>query len=330
MKRLLYTVLVLCLLLLLALFLSLAVGSSDLPLSRLLGAILGRQGHETEAAILFYIRLPRALAALLAGAAFSISGVLLQHVMANPLAGPNTVGIHAGAGLFTVLALSFFPAAVHLLPFAGFLGGFLTTLLTLTLAKRAGGGQTTVILSGIVCTTLASAGISFLTVLDTDVLSQYSAFSIGGFVGVTGRALALPAVLVAISLLLSLLFSRRFRVLSLGDGPAAALGIRVTALRTLALLLSALAASAAISFAGLLGFVGLAVPHMTRRLVGYGIRRELCVAPLLGGLLLVLSDLAARTLFAPSDLPVGILTALFGAPFFLILLMKARGHHAGI
>ena len=321
---------ILALLIPLGLVLSLLVGSSALSPDRIISGLLGKDGYEIESAILLHIRLPRALAALLAGVALSLSGVLLQHVMGNPLAGPNTVGIHAGGGLFTVIFLSLFPTAVTLLPLATFLGGFLTTALILAIAARAGGGRATVILAGIACTSLAGAGISFFTILDTDVLAQYSAFSVGGFSGVSTDMLLLPALLVGISLALSLILSRRLTVLSLGDAPAAALGIRVTGLRIFSLLLASLSAAAAISFAGLLGFVGLAVPHITRRLVGYGLFRELCTAPLLGGFLLMMADLAARTLFAPSDIPVGILTALLGAPFFLILLMKARTRHAGI
>ena len=314
----------LLLLLLLAALLSLTLGSSHIPADRFFGGLFGQEGYETEAAILLYIRLPRTLGAILAGAALSLAGVLLQHVTGNPLAGPNTIGVNAGAGFATVLFLSLLPSAVAILPLAAFLGAFLTALLTLSLAAWAGGGRTTVVLAGIVCTSLFGAGISFFSVLDTDVLAQYSAFSIGGLAGVTGRALLLPLVLVMAAWGVSLLLSGRIAVLALGDGPAAALGVRVRLLRILVLLLGSASAAAAISFAGLLGFVGLAVPHMCRRLTGDGLRRELCSAPLLGALLLLIADLGARTLFAPSDIPVGILTALFGAPFFLILLLKRR------
>lgn len=328
MKRTLLLLSVLPPLLLLAFLLSLALGSSGIPLSDLLGGLFARPGYETEAAILLYIRLPRTLAALLAGAALSLSGVLLQHVLTNPLASPNTVGVNAGAGFFTILHLSLFPAAAALLPLAALLGAFLTALLVVTIARAAGGGRGTVILSGIICSSLFGAGISFFSILDTDILSQYSAFSIGGFAGVRSEALTLPAILTVLTLLTALLLTPRIAALSLGDSVASSLGIRTRALRTVVLLLAAASAAAAISFSGLLGFVGLAVPHITRRLTGEGLRRELAVAPLLGALLLLLADLAARTLFAPSEIPVGILTTTLGAPFFLILLIKRRGPHA--
>ena len=312
----------------LAALLSMAIGSANIPLDRLIGGLFGRTGFETEHAILVFIRLPRTLGAILAGAALSLSGVLLQHVMDNPLASPNTVGVNAGAGFFTVLLLSLLPTAAAYLPLAAFLGAFLTTLLILALARLAGGGKGTVILAGIACTSLFGAGISFFSVLDTDVLSAYSAFSVGGLAGVALKSLAVPAALTVIALAGALLLARPLSALSLGDGAAAALGVRVRSVRMLAVLLAAMAAGAAISFAGLLGFVGLAVPHMARRLFGDGIRRELILAPILGATLLLLADLLARTLLAPSDIPVGILTATLGAPFFLVLLLGRRNVYA--
>ena len=312
----------------LAALLSMAIGSAHIPTDRFFGGLFGNTGYETESAILLYIRLPRTLGALLAGAALSLAGVLLQHVMDNPLAGPNTVGVNAGAGFFTILMLSLWPTASLLLPIAALIGAFLTALLILALARLAGGGRSTVILAGIACSSLFSAGVSFFSVLDTDVLAAYSAFSVGGLAGVKLSMLALPAILTLLALIGALLLSRPLSALALGDGSAAALGVRVKAVRTVAVLLAAMAAGAAISFAGLLGFVGLAVPHMTRRLYGHGLLRELLLSPPIGAILLLLADILARTVLAPSDIPVGILTALLGAPFFLILLLGRRNDHA--
>ena len=312
----------------LAALLSMAIGSAQLPIDRFFGGLFGRSGFETESAILLLIRLPRTLGAILAGSALSLAGVLLQHVMDNPLAGPNTVGVNAGAGFFTVLLLSLWPMAAAFLSIAAFLGAFVTTLLILALARIAGGGKSTVILAGIACTSLFSAGISFFSVLDTDVLSAYSAFSVGGLAGVMLSSLLLPAILFFIALTGAFLLLKPLSALALGDASAAALGVRVGCVRMLAVLLAAMAAGAAISFAGLLGFVGLAVPHITRRLLGNGLLRELVYAPPIGATLLLLADLLARTILAPSDIPVGIVTATLGAPFFLILLLGRRGSHA--
>lgn len=328
MKRYPLTLFLLSVALLLLACLSLALGSADLSLSSLFAGLCGREGYETERAILLYVRLPRLLAAMLAGVGLSLSGALLQDVMGNALAGPNTVGLNAGAGLFAVLLLALAPAAAPLLPLAAFLGATLAALLVLGLAEGAGGGRHTVILAGVCCSALFQAGISLLTAIDTDLLSEYSAFSVGGFAGVRTSALILPAVLILLSLLAALLLSPRIRILSLGDSAATALGVRVRPLRAVALLLAALSAASVISFCGLLGFVGLLVPHAARRLVGPSLPRLLLTAPLLGGALLVAADLCSRLLFAPSDVPVGILTSLLGAPFFLFLLMKGRNRHA--
>lgn len=305
--------------------LSLAIGSAKLPLPDLFSGLFCRGGYETETTILYAIRIPRLLASLLAGVGLSLSGVLLQAVMGNPLASPNTVGVNAGAGLFAVLSLSLLPGIVPFLSVAAFVGAFLTTLILLLIAKVIGHSAShTVILAGIACTSLFQAVISFFNVLDADVLVAYNAFAVGSFEGVRTASLWLPALFIAASLAVALSLSWRIEALTLGDAIASSLGIRVSRLRTLCLILASLCAAAVVSFAGLLGFVGLVVPHITRKLFGNGMRAQIAAAPLVGAVTLSLSDLAARTLFMPSEIPVGIVTALIGAPFFLYLLLRKR------
>ncbi|MBR5445737.1 MAG: iron ABC transporter permease [Clostridia bacterium] len=304
--------------------LSLFSGSAAFSPEELWYGLTGREGYETVGFILYSLRLPRLLAALIAGAGLSVSGVLLQSVMGNPLASPNTIGVNAGAGLTVVLALSLFPTALVLLPFAAFLGAFGTSLLILAISRKAGGSRGTVVLAGVACTSLFQAVISFFSTLDTDVLSLYTAFSVGSLQGVAPERIALPGLLVLLCLASALLLSGRIAVLSLGDAIAASLGIQVRRMRTVCLLLASMSAAAVISYAGLLGFVGLVVPHMTRKLAGCEIRHQLGVSALLGALLVMLSDLAGRVLFAPSEVSVGILMALIGAPFFFVLLLKRK------
>jgi len=309
--------------------LSLFSGSAVFTPEELWGGLTGKSGYETCRFILYVLRLPRILAAVIAGTGLSVSGVLLQNIMGNPLASPNTIGVNAGAGLTVVLALTFFPTALILLPFAAFLGAFGTSLLILAVSRKAGGGKSTVVLAGVACTTLFQAVISFLSTLDTDVLSLYTAFSIGSLQGVATKQILLPGVMVLFCLLVSLSLSGRIAALSLGDSIAASLGIRVGRMRTVCLILASMSAAAVISYAGLLGFVGLVVPHMTRKLAGHEIRHQLGISALLGALLVMLSDLAGRVLFAPSEISVGILMALIGAPFFFILLFSGKeGFHA--
>lgn len=315
----------LALLLVLAALASLSIGSARIPLKALVGGLLNRPENETERIILLSIRLPRTIAALVAGVGLSVSGVLLQGVMANPLASPNIIGVNAGAGLAVILCLSLFPTALNALPLAAFAGAFLTASLILSLARTTGRKKSTVVLAGVACTSLFQAAISFLSSLDSDVLSLYTSFSIGGFAGVSLDQLLLPALLVAACLLASIGLSGRIAALSLGDNLASALGVHVTVMRAVCLMLASMSAAAVVSYAGLLGFVGLVVPHIARRLVGAQMRDQLCTAALTGAVLVTLSDLAGRTLFSPAEVSVGIVMAFIGAPFFFALLLRKRG-----
>ncbi len=310
--------------LLLVLVLSLLCGSASFSAAALFGGLTRQDGYETVSFILYALRLPRTLAALIAGVGLSLSGTLLQNIMGNPLVSPNTIGVNAGAGLTVVVFLTFFPRSIFLLPLAAFVGAFGTSLLILAVSRKAGGGKGTVVLAGIAVTTLFQAIISFLSTLDTDVLSLYTAFSIGSFQGVTMEQLFLPGILVTGCLMVSLFLSGRIAVLSLGDSMASSLGVSMGQMRTLCLLLASLSAASVVSYAGLLGFVGLVTPHMSRQLVGTDIRSQLLGSALLGGSLVMLSDLLGRVLFAPSEIAVGILMALVGAPFFFYLLLKRK------
>lgn len=302
--------------------LSLRVGSVFLSGREFWGGLLGTDGFSTESLILYGIRLPRLFGALIAGSGLSLSGLLLQKVTGNALAGPNIIGVNAGAGFGVMLTLFFAPTLVLLLPITAFGGAFLATLLIVGLAYHR--SKSTVILAGVSISALLNAGISFFSLLDPDVLASYNHFSIGGLSGVQTKELLLPALLIGICFLIILLFGSRIDCLSLGDAVASSLGVRVGSLRALCLILASACAAAAVSFAGLLGFVGLMVPHIARRLAPVCFRLQTVCAALLGGVLLVLADLLGRVLFAPSELPVGILTALIGAPFFFYLLIRRK------
>lgn len=309
---------------------SLCTGSAALSPEEFLNGLYRREGYETASLILYHLRLPRLWAGLVAGAGLSLSGFLLQTVMANPLASPNTVGVNAGAGLGMILCLSFFPSQALAAP-AAFLGALCALLLILALSKRAGEHHATVVLAGIACTSLFQALISFFSLLDTDVLSDYAAFSVGGFQALQTDSLFWGTIPVLLSLLLSLVFASPIGTLALGEEVSLSLGVRVKAIRVLAILLAGLSAAAVVSFAGLLGFVGLVVPHLARKLCPNGSQRQLMTATVMtGSLLVTLSDLAGRTLFAPAEISVGIVTAFFGAPFFLILLLQRRGGNASL
>lgn len=280
--------------------------------------------------ILTYLRIPRAAAALVAGVGLSVSGVLLQSVTGNALASPNIIGVNAGAGFCCILLLNFFPQFWAVLPLVAFAGAFATTLLIVTVARRISASPGTVILAGIAFTTLLNAGISFLSLLDSDVLSSYNAFSIGGLSGVKMEQLYLPAVIVAVCLAVCLALSRQIHLLCLGDTLAGSIGVRTGVIRMVCLICASASAAAVVSFAGLLGFVGLVVPHISRRLCGNRTGPLLVTSSLVGAILVILADLLGRVILAPTEIPVGILMAFIGAPFFFILLVRRRNLHADL
>ena len=309
--------------------LSLRFGSTYLTWSEFFGGLFSPAAHPTAATILRAVRLPRLLGGLLAGAGLALSGSLLQRVTDNPLAAPGVLGLNAGAGFFVILTLACLPAAHALLPLAAFVGAMLAALLLLALSARFGFDKLSVMLAGVALSALLGAGISFLSVLDSDALISYTEFSIGGLRYIFLEDLAVPALILALCFACALLLAGRLQLFCLGDSLAASLGVNVKRVRLLCLVLAAASAAAAVSFAGLLGYVGLLVPHVTRKLTRGSARRELMLSPIGGAILLVGADLTGRLVFAPTEVPVGIFTALLGVPFFLILLL-GRKRHAGM
>ena len=230
--------------------------------------------------------------------------------------------------LAVILLLTFTPKAGGWLPVGAFCGAFGASLVILAAGSRLGSSRSGILLIGIAITTLLNAAISFLSLLDEGILAQYNHFTVGYLRAIHMADLLIPGIVIFCGFWAAMALSGRLSVLSLGDAAAAALGVRVKGLRIAAMACAAACAAAVVSFAGLLGFVGLVVPHIARALVGERPARLLPAAALTGGILVILADLLGRTLFAPSELPVGILMSLIGAPYFLILLIR-RKHHAG-
>ena len=314
------------LLLCLSAFLSLRYGSTHLSATAFWGALLHPDAYPHGALILRAIRLPRMLAGAFAGAGLALSGTLLQRATDNPLAAPNIIGINAGAGFFVMLSMALLPSAFALLPFAAFAGAMLSAAGILALSHKVGLDKTAVVLCGVAFSALFGAGISFFSVLDEDLLASYTGFSIGGLQGVSLRELYFPIPIILICLIGALLLSRKLELFCLGDSLANSLGVSVRRVRILSLVLAAASAAAAVSFAGLLGFVGLLVPHVARKLTRGNARREILLSPIGGAVLLLLADSLGRVLFSPTEIPVGIFTALLGVPFFLSLLLGRKRH----
>ena len=301
---------------------SMCLGASGLSPHALLEAML--EGTDSPAMrILLYIRMPRTLAAMLAGAALAVSGVILQGVLLNPLASPNIVGVNAGAGFATLLCACFFPAMAGFCPWRRFWARWRPHCSSSSWLPHgrfaADGGALSVAVNAIL-----SAGTDLITTLEPEATLGMSAFMVGGFSGVSAARVYTAAAYIAPALLLAAVTAGRLDVLGLGDEVAQSVGMRVRRTRVGLLILASVLAGAAISFSGLLGFAGLIVPHALRHLTG-GENRTLLPLSMLGGALFVLvCDTVARTAFAPYEVPVGILLALLGGPFFLWLLLHQR------
>lgn len=315
---------------LLAGVLSVCLGAAGVSWGELWSALWNGAGSDTAARILWYVRLPRTAACLLAGAGLAVSGAVIQAVLANPLASPSIIGVNAGAGLAVSICCALGGAAAGW-TVAGFsfAGGMAAVLLVVLVARRTGASRMTVVLGGVAVSTFLNAGSEAIATLFPDAAIGSADFRVGGFSLVSLSRLWPAAILILAGLLVTFTLSNELDVLSLGEDTARGLGMRVGAFRTLLLTLAALLAGATVSFAGVLGFVGLIVPHMARRFVGASSGRLLPMCALCGAALVTACDLAARLLFAPFELPVGILLSLIGGPFFIALLArKGGGRHA--
>ena len=317
--------------------LSLGAGAAGLPLAQIVSDLGSGAGlSPRDRVILFDIRLPRLVLGLMVGAALAVSGALMQGLFRNPLADPGIVGVGAGAGLGAVVAIvlgGMLPAGIaavvgmHLVPFAAFLGGWASTLILYRIATR--GGQTsvpTMLLAGIALGAMAGALTGILVYLADDTqLRNLTFWGMGSVAGGSWAKLAVGLPFILPVLVLAAFLARGLNALALGESQARHLGVEVQRIKRLAILAVAAAAGAAVALAGGIGFVGIVVPHLLRLATGPDHRWLLPNAALLGGILLVLADMIARTIVAPAELPIGIVTAVIGAPVFLWILLQRRG-----
>ena len=315
---------------------SLAVGASGANLWTALGrALLGEPISTREAVILFDIRLPRLAMGLLVGAALAVSGAVMQGLFRNPLADPGLVGVSAGAGLGAIGAIvlgGLLPAAIqghlgyYLVPVAAFAGGWLTTILLYHLATSRGRTSVAVmLLGGIAISALAGALSGILVYMADDAqLRDLTFWGLGSLAGATWDKVLVAGPVIAGALAAAPFLARSLNALALGEAPAAHLGIPVQRMKALAILVVAAAVGAAVAVSGGIGFVGIVVPHLLRLVVGPDHRFLLPNAALLGATLLVGADMISRTVIAPAELPIGIVTATLGGPFFLWILLRNR------
>lgn len=307
---------------------SLCLGNVHFTPVQLISLFRG-QGDKVSRSILLYARLPRTLASLAAGAGLAVSGAVLQNVLANRLASPGIIGVNAGAGLGVTLCCAAGALSGLAVSCAAFGGSLITVLFIFLFSHRTNASKTTVILGGVALNSILNAVCESVTVLDTDVAMLSIDFRVGGFSAVSYMRLLPAAGLIALALAVLFTLCNELDVVTLGDDTAQGVGLRVGRYRMLFLVLAALLAGAAVSFAGLLGFVGLIVPHFVRRFTGNESGRLLPMCAVAGAGFVALCDMAARLLFAPYELPVGILMSVVGGPVFLYMLIRHKGGHAG-
>lgn len=319
--------------------LSAGIGAYDIPVGDVLGSLLhraglgGRQPDRVAESVLWNVRLPRVVLAVLVGAALGCAGALMQGVFGNPLAEPGVIGISSGAAVGAVasiaLGLSFL--GNWTVTACAFVAGLATVLLVYVLARAGGRTEVvTLILTGIAVNAFAGALIGLCVFLaDNAQISQITFWQLGSLAQATWpKVLAvLPCALAG--LLVAPLHSRRLDLLALGERPARHLGVDVERLRLVLILLVALLTAAAVAVAGIITFVGLVVPHLLRMAAGPGHRFLVPGSALGGAVVLVGADLAARTVAQPAELPLGVLTALLGSPFFFWLLRRTRRRQGG-
>lgn len=299
------------------------VAATALTLAALLSLGLGAA---TLTPVIFrFVRLPRTLGCLLAGAALAVSGAVIQGVLSNKLASPSIIGVNAGAGLAVTLCCAWGFLSGWAIAGSAFLGALLSVFLIVFVAEKAGASRTTVILTGVAVNAFLNALSEAVSTLIPEVGMMAGDFRVGGF-GAVSQVRLLPAgVLICLALLVVCSLHNELDVLALGEETAQGLGMNVKKTRTLLLVLAALLAGAAVSFAGLLGFVGLIVPHAMRRMAGSESKVLLPLCAMGGAAFVTFCDTAARVVFAPFELPVGILLSVMGGPFFLLLLLKRKG-----
>ncbi|WP_199845238.1 FecCD family ABC transporter permease [Streptomyces sp. NRRL F-2295] len=319
--------------------LSAAIGAYNIPLGDVLSSVQHRIGLGGQAldrvgeSVLWNVRLPRVVLALLVGASLGCAGALMQGVFGNPLAEPGVIGISAGAAVGAVasiaLGLSFF--GNWTITVCAFVAGLATVLLVYALSRSGGRTEVvTLILTGIAVNAFAGALIGlFIFFADNAQITQITFWQLGSLSQATWpKVLAVLPCAVA-GLLIAPFYARKLDLLALGERPARHLGVDVERLRIVLVLVVALLTAAAVAVAGIISFVGLLVPHLLRMANGPGHRFLVPASALGGGVILVAGDLAARTVAAPAELPLGVLTALFGSPFFFWLLRRTRRGQGG-
>jgi iron complex transport system permease protein len=325
--------------LLLLTFVGISIGSSKIPLLDILSSFNG-SGDAVQNQIIYNIRLPRVLSAILCGIALSVSGTAMQSILRNPLGSPFTLGISNAAAFGAAFAVIVFGAGnmqssasdsvlvnnPYIITLSAFFWSLFSTALILIMARLKGASPENMILTGIITGSLFIALTTGLQYIADDVeLAAIVFWTFGDLSRASWKELLILAIIVIPIFFYFILNRWNYNVLDAGDEPAKSLGVNISRVRLWGMILASLATATAVSFFGIIAFVGLVVPHIVRRMIGSDERFLLPASALFGGAFLLFSDILARTIIAPMILPVGIITSLVGAPIFIFLLFKGIG-----
>lgn len=302
-------------------FLSVAKGAADISLSQIFTILLHPQAAPQDQ-IIWNIRLPRMIVGALVGMNLALSGCILQAVMRNPLADPHIIGISSGAGISGITVMILFPALEYLITPVAFVGAMAAAVAIYILAWKNGIKPVRIILAGVAVSAFLGAGISGLLIFYSDRVNGALMWMVGGLAARSWPHVSIIVPYAVVGLILAVLSSHYLNILQLGDDMAKGLGVHVEITRIILTAIAALLAASAVSVVGLLGFVGLVIPHISRLILGSDYRYLVPGAAILGVAIVTLSDTFARVVFAPVELPVGIIMAFIGAPFFLFLLRR--------
>jgi iron complex transport system permease protein len=311
--------------LVLALLVGLGVGPIGIAPWRILESALhiGRPLPHIEDVIVWQLRAPRVVLAAMVGGMLAIAGGSYQGVFRNPLVDPYLLGVAGGAGLGATLVIAYAGDNAQLVPPAAFVGGAIAVVLAYALGARSR-SSTSLVLAGVTVATFTAAVQTFVQQQHSDQLRNVYTWLLGGFSTATWHDVGVAAPYIAVSSLVLLLHRRVLDVLSLGDEEAAALGVDVGRVRLVIVVAATLGTAAAVAVSGLIVFVGIIVPHVIRILVSTSYRAVVPLSLLVGGGFLALTDVLARTVLSPQELPIGVITAFFGAPFFAFVLRNVR------
>jgi iron complex transport system permease protein len=319
-KKITYIVVV-AILLFFAFILSIRYGAVEITTDEILKSIF-TDVDTTNRSIIWKLRIPRTLIAGLVGMSLSVAGCILQGVMKNPLASPTIIGVNSGAGLAAAVTLVLLPEMEYLLTPAAFLGAFATTWIIYLISWKDGIKPLRMVLAGVAISSVISAIINTILIFFPDRITNQISFTIGTLSSKMWSDFWILLPYAVVGILLAIAFSKKLNILLLGDEIASNLGVDIEKTRLILIGIASLLAASSVSIVGMLGFVGLIIPHMTRLIIGSDNRFLIPASALTGALVIMSCDTIARIIAKPMEIPVGIIMSLIGAPFFLFLLRR--------